>query len=74
MRPKHYYDQKYSFTYPVFRWDGFWVFCTLPVKDIAKIYENETGKKPTSFFDCGCATGELLKKQYHNQWAFDNLK
>lgn len=62
MRPKHYYDQKYSFTYPVFRWDGFWVFCTLPVKDIAKIYENETGKKPTSFFDCGCATGELLKQ------------
>ena len=62
MRKKHYYDQKYSYTYPVFRWDGFWVFCTLPVKEIAKIYENETGKKPTSFFDCGCATGELLKQ------------
>lgn len=62
MKKEHYYNQKYSFTYPVFRWDGFWVFYTLPVKDIAQIYENETGKKPTSFFDCGCATGELLQQ------------
>ncbi len=62
MKPKHYYDQKYSYTYPVFRWDGFWVFCTLPVKDLVKIYEKEIGSKPTSFFDCGCATGELLRQ------------
>lgn len=62
MMQKHYYHQKYSYTYPVFRWDGFWVFCTLPVKTLAEIYEKETGEKAKSFFDCGCATGELLKQ------------
>lgn len=62
MQKEHYYDKKYSFTYPVFKWSGFWKFYTLPVKTLADIYEKETGKKPTSFFDCGCATGELLKQ------------
>lgn len=62
MRTKHYYDKKYTFSYPVPDWTGYWKFYTLPVKTLSTIYENETGKKPTSFFDCGCATGELLKQ------------
>lgn len=62
MQKEHYYDKKYSFTYPVLDWCGFWTFYTLPIKTIMGIYEKETGKKPTSFFDCGCATGELLRQ------------
>lgn len=62
MEKEHYYDKKYTFTYPVYDWKGFWKFYTLPVKTLVSIYEAETREKPTSFFDCGCATGELLKQ------------
>lgn len=56
MKKEHYYDKKYTYKYPL----KSWIFYTLPIKTLADIYENETGKKATSFFDCGCAGGELL--------------
>lgn len=62
MSKPHYYDKKYSFTYTVCDWNGYWKFYTLPFNTLANLYEKETGKKPTSFFDCGCSTGKLLKQ------------
>lgn len=56
MKKEHYYDKKYTYKYPL----KSWIFYTLTIKTLADIYENETGKKATSFFDCGCAGGELL--------------
>ncbi|MBQ8557657.1 MAG: hypothetical protein IJ440_02540 [Alphaproteobacteria bacterium] len=38
------------------------VYYTIPVWDLAKIYQRIISKKPQSFFDCGCATGKLLKQ------------
>lgn len=58
----HYYDIKYSYKYFVSDNRNNWVYYTIPVWDLAKIYQRIIGQKPTSFFDCGCATGELLKQ------------
>lgn len=35
---------------------------SIPVSDLVGIYKSYIGKTPKSFFDCGCATGELLRQ------------
>lgn len=54
----HYYDKKYpylQYSYP----EG--VMCSVPPKLLAVLYKKHYGKKPKTFFDCGAATGVVIK-------------
>lgn len=54
----HYYDKKYpylQYSYP----DG--IMCSVPPKLLAVLYENHYGERPKTFFDCGAATGIVIK-------------
>lgn len=54
----HYYDKKYpylQYSYP----DG--IMCSVPPKLLAVLYKKHYGKKPKTFFDCGAATGVVIK-------------
>lgn len=62
IKPKCYYEIKCPYTYHA--WDKqnkcWWIIFTQPLKKITNLYQKEFGKKPHSFFDCGCANGQLL--------------
>ena len=54
----HYYDKKYpylQYSYP----EG--IMCSVPPKLLAVLYKKHYGKKPKTFFDCGAATGVVIK-------------
>ena len=54
----HYYDIKYpylQYSYP----DG--IMCSVSPKLLAVLYKKHYGKKPKTFFDCGAATGVVIK-------------
>lgn len=54
----HYYDIKYpylQYSYP----EG--TMCSVPPKMLASVYKQHYGKKPKTFFDCGAATGVIIK-------------
>ncbi len=54
----HYYDKKYpylQYSYP----EG--VMCSVPPKMLASVYKQHYDKKPKTFFDCGAATGVVIK-------------
>ena len=54
----HYYDKKYpylQYSYP----EG--IMCSVPPKLLAVLYKRHYGKKPKTFFDCGAATGVVIK-------------
>lgn len=57
-----YYDIKYPYLrYPFHETDGsVWFMYSVPVTELAKIYQSYYGKMPKSFFDCGAAIGELV--------------
>ncbi len=61
-KQKCYYEIKCPYTYKA--WDrknrGWWIIYTQPLKKITNLYQEELGEKPMSFFDCGCANGQLL--------------
>lgn len=54
----HYYDIKYPYLQYSYT-DG--VMCSVPPKLMAVLYKNHYGKKPKTFFDCGAATGVVIK-------------
>ena len=60
--PTCYYEIKCPYTYEA--WDRknrcWWIIYTQPLKKITNLYQEEFGEKPLSFFDCGCANGQLL--------------
>lgn len=59
----HYYFKKYPMNYSVKRNDGNqYLYFTIPVKTLVGIYKEKMGEEPKSFFDCGCAVGELLRQ------------
>lgn len=56
-----YYLQKYPLIYPFCEDDGSrWSMCTLPIHSQIKMYIEHIGREPTSYFDCGAATGYLV--------------
>ena len=54
----HYYDKKYPYLQYEYT-DG--VMCSVPPKMLASVYKQHYGKKPKTFFDCGAATGVIVK-------------
>ena len=60
--PKCYYEIKCPYTYQAYDKQNkcWWIIYTQPLKKITNLYQTEFGKKPLSFFDCGCASGQLL--------------
>lgn len=54
----HYYDKKYPYLQYEYT-DG--VMCSVPPKMLASVYKQHYGKKPKTFFDCGAATGVIIK-------------
>lgn len=60
----HYYDIKYPYlNYPFIDMDGnVFRMYSVPVVGLVQLYRAYIGSRPYSFFDCGCATGELLKQ------------
>lgn len=58
----HYYYKKYPFYYDVSAFDGRYTYFTVPVKTLVALYHKKTGQTARSFFDCGCANGELLRQ------------
>ncbi len=60
-KKKHYYEIKCPYTYIAKDGDGFlWDIYTRPIKDIVQAYQDEFHEKPSTFFDCGCASGHLM--------------
>lgn len=60
-RKKHYYEIKCSYTYCAQDFEGtLWEIYSHKFKKIAHIYKQEIGEKPHTFFDCGCASGQLM--------------
>ncbi len=59
-----YYDIKYPYlNYPFVESDGSgWWMYSVPVARLAEMYAARLGKNPRSFFDCGAATGELVRQ------------
>ncbi len=59
-----YYDIKYPYLcYPFTESDGTgWWMYSVPVARLAEMYTARLGKGPRSFFDCGAATGELIRQ------------
>ena len=60
----HYYYKKYPYlNYKLRDWTGFSaVMFSIPVARLVKMYEARMGHGPQSFFDCGAATGELVRQ------------
>ena len=54
----HYYDKKYPYLQYAYT-DG--IMCSVPPKLLAVLYKKHYGKKPKTFFDCGAATGVVIK-------------
>ena len=61
---KHYYYQKYPYlNYPFLDEDGdAWMMFSIPAHRLARMYKSRIGRAPESFFDCGAATGEILRQ------------
>ncbi len=60
-RKKSYYEIKCPYRYIATEKAGdMWWIYTRPFKEIITAYEEEFQEKPHSFFDCGCASGQLL--------------
>lgn len=61
---KHYYYQKYPYlNYPFLDEEGdAWMMFSIPAYRLARMYESRIGRAPKSFFDCGAATGEILRQ------------
>lgn len=55
---KHYYEIKYPYLQYSYT-DG--VMFSVPPKLMAVLYKNYYGKKPKTFFDCGAATGVVIR-------------
>lgn len=66
MRPMllHYYDIKYPFLNYRFReMDGTpMIMYSIPVVGLIQLYRRYVGGRPDSLFDCGCATGEIIRQ------------
>ncbi|MCM1294382.1 MAG: hypothetical protein NC311_02370 [Muribaculaceae bacterium] len=60
----HYYDIKYPYlNYPFCTVDGEkWIMYSIPMVGLVQLYRRYVGGRPYSFFDCGCATGELVRQ------------
>lgn len=54
----HYYDKKYPYLQYEYTHG---VMCSVPPKMLASVYKQHYGKKPKTFFDCGAATGVIVK-------------
>ena len=54
----YYYDIKYPYLQYSYT-DG--TMCSVPPKMLASVYKQHYGKKPKTFFDCGAATGVIIK-------------
>lgn len=60
----HYYDIKYPFfKYPFRETDGgSWIMYSIPAVGLVQLYRRYIGGRPDSLFDCGCATGEIIRQ------------
>lgn len=59
---KHYYEKKYPYLqYRYTDTDGECIMFSVPPKFLSLYYQNYFGKKPETFFDCGAATGVVVK-------------
>lgn len=60
----HYYDIKYPFLSYRFReMDGTpMIMYSIPVVGLIQLYRRYVGGRPDSLFDCGCATGEIIRQ------------
>lgn len=54
----HYYDKKYPYLQYEYTHG---VMCSVPPKMLASVYKQHYGKRPKTFFDCGAATGVIVK-------------
>lgn len=61
---RHYYYQKYPYlNYPFLDEDGVpWLMFSIPAYALAHMYTTRIGHAPKSFFDCGAATGEIMRQ------------
>lgn len=60
----HYYDIKYPYlNYPFHDADGScWIMYSIPAVALVQLYRKYVGGRPDSLFDCGCATGEIIRQ------------
>lgn len=60
----HYYDIKYPYlNYPFRDTDGSgWIMYSIPAVGLVQLYRRYIGGRPDSLFDCGCATGEIIRQ------------
>ncbi len=60
----HYYDIKYPYlNYPFCDADGSrWIMYSIPAVALVHLYRKYVGGRPDSLFDCGCATGEIIRQ------------
>lgn len=58
----HYYDIKYPYLHYSYRDDdGGYIMFSVPPSMLADTYEAHFGHKPKTFFDCGAATGMIIR-------------
>ncbi len=62
----YYFFEKYPYKhYPLVGTDGkFWTMFSLPIEAQIEMYKERLGEYPTSFFDFGCATAEIMTEAY----------
>lgn len=60
---KHYYYQKYPYLDYRFmdEYGEVWIMFSVPVHRLSSMYTARIGHRPKSFFDCGAATGEIVR-------------
>jgi len=60
----HYYDFKYPYlNYPFREMDGTpMIMYSIPAVGLVQLYRRYIGGRPDSLFDCGCATGEIIRQ------------
>jgi len=60
----HYYDFKYPYlNYPFREMDGTpMIMYSIPAVGLVQLYRRYVGGRPDSLFDCGCATGEIIRQ------------
>lgn len=59
----HYYYQKYPYLHYNYRdADGLWIMFSIPPEMLAAEFQNTFGHAPKSFFDCGAATGFIVRR------------
>ncbi len=64
IRISHYYDIKYPYlSYPFREMDGTpMLMYSIPAVCLVQLYRKYVGGRPESLFDCGCATGEIIRQ------------